>query len=75
MARTRKITVKVGTVGGDVKEVLLNLGDTVEDALEAARHTLVSGEEVFIDDEVVGMDHELEADDIIAIGPKVKDGV
>jgi sulfur carrier protein ThiS len=74
-AAEETLTVSVGSIGGTVKQVLLNTGATVSDALAAAGFP--SDSEVRCNGEVYQGADILEAGDslIVLAGQKVKGGV
>lgn len=68
------ILVKVARTGGLVKEVALNGGRTVEDAIDAAEMEYSSRDRIRIDGEPADLDDELEDGNIVTLTGKVKGG-
>ncbi len=79
MARTRQtratIEVKVARVGGEVKELMLETGATVEEALDASTLEWSDSMRIRVNGEAAELDDELEDGDVITIAGKVKGGV
>ena len=68
------ISVKVATIGGEVKEFNLEEGATVEDALNAYGIDPDSSKKLRVDGEPVDLEDELEDGDYLTVSSKVKGG-
>lgn len=79
MARARRtpvqITVRVAKIGSTVKEVLLETGATVEDALNAAEIDASGSTRMRISGEEVELDSEVEDGDLITLSGNIKNGL
>ena len=69
------ILVKVARLGNETKEIALEEGAKVRDALVAAGEEVYEGEELRIDGRVASEDDTVYDGDVIVIAPKSKQGV
>lgn len=66
------ITVKVGLLPGTIKEVTLNGGRAVSDALEGAEISSADGYEIRINSELGATDTELKDGDVVLLVKQIK---
>lgn len=68
------ISVRVAQIGGEIKEIALEEGSTIEDALNAAGIDPNGGQRIRVDGETAELQDELEDGDYVTLSGKIKGG-
>ena len=74
MGRTKKFTVQVGRVGTSLKEVKVEDGTTIEEAIQEAGLKVKDTEQVRVNAEVVDLEDEVSDNDVILLVRNVEGG-
>lgn len=74
MARTKKYSVHVGRVGTSLKEVEVEAGTTVEEAIQEAGLRIKDTEQVRVNAEVMDLEDEVSDNDVILLVRNVEGG-
>jgi len=68
------ISVKVGTVPGTLKDVLLEEGATVQDAIEVAGYDATT-HRIQVNGDSASLSDEVNDDDVVALLKKIESGI